>query len=204
MAVRRLVWLKFTIAFLALLLILFLARGVWLTALGSALVYDQGPAKADIAVLLAGDAWGNRLTCAADLVKRGYVPRVLVSGPPGFYGINESDAAIRWAAERGFPAEWFLAVPHLASSTRTEAVILLNELRKRNIHSFLLVTSNFHTARARRIFLKTEREMGGGPDLRVVASSDHYFSPDSWWRTREGLKIEFMEWSKTVANVFGI
>ena len=97
-----------------------------------------------------------------------------------------------------------MAVPHEAPSTRAEAVVLLNEMRKRNIRSFLLVTSNYHTARARRIFLNTEREMGGGPDLRVVASSDHYFSPDSWWRTREALKIEVMEWSKTVANVFGI
>ena len=60
------------------------------------------------------------------------------------------------------------------------------------------------TARARRIYLKAERKMGGGPDLRVVASRDHDFAPDDWWRSRQGLKMAFMEWSKTVADALGI
>ena len=89
MSARRFIRLKFTAAFLVLLLILFFTRGVWLTALGSALVYDQGPAKADVAVLLAGDQWGNRITRAAELVKQGYVPCVRVTGPWGCCGISE-------------------------------------------------------------------------------------------------------------------
>src|ERR1019366_8520424 len=59
---------------------MYLARDVWLGALGSALVHDEGAGKAEIAVVLAGDSWGYRLTKAAELVRQGCVPLVLVSG----------------------------------------------------------------------------------------------------------------------------
>ncbi|MCU1236624.1 MAG: hypothetical protein JWP63_4591 [Candidatus Solibacter sp.] len=201
---RRFPYLKSILAFLVLLAVLYLARGVWLSGVGTLLVHDDGPAKADLAVLLGGDSWGFRMESAALLVKQGYVPRVLVSGPAGMYGLNEADAAIHWAVERGYPAEWFVALPHQALSTRTESKVLLDYMRQHGIHSFLLVTSNYHTARARRVFLKTEREMGGGPEFRMVASGDKYYVPGGWWKTREGLKVAFMEWAKTVATALGI
>jgi hypothetical protein len=182
----------------------YLARDVWLAALGRALIHDDGAAKAEIAVVLAGDPWGCRLTKAAELVRDGYAPRVLVSGPPGIYGVNEADAAIRFAIAKGYPAEWFIPLYHTGLSTRAEAVAVLDALAQRHIRSFLLVTSDYHTARARRIFLNAERQRGGGPDLRAVASPDRYFSAANWWRNREGQKIEFLEWTKTLATVFGI
>jgi len=189
---------------LLLTVVAFLARNVWLGALGTVLVHDDGAGKAEIAVVLAGDYWGHRLFKAAELVRQGYVPLVLVSGPPGFYGVNEADAAIQFAVGKGFPAEWFIPLRHTALSTRDEAVVVLDALKQRNIHSFLLVTSNYHTARARRIYLSAEHERGGGPDLRVVASGDQFFSAGNWWHNREGRKTAFMEWTKTLTSVFGI
>jgi hypothetical protein len=182
----------------------YLSRDLWLSAFGRALVHDDGAAKADIAVVLAGDYWGHRLTKAAELVRQGYVPRVLVSGPPGFYGVNEADAAIQFAIGKGYPAEWFIPLRHTALSTREEAVVVLDALKQRNIHSFLLVTSDYHTARARRIYLNAERHRGGGPDMRVVASGDQFFTAGDWWRNREGQKTVFIEWTKTLTSVFGI
>jgi len=201
---RRLPFLKTLLALLALILLLLVTRGLWLAALGRVLVHDDGPAKAEVAVLLAGDSWGFRMDYAAQLVKRGYVPKVLVSGPPGLYGINEADAAVRWAVQRGYPADWFVPIHHHALSTRDESVVLVNYMREHGIRGFLLVTSNYHTARARRIFRNTERKLGGGPDFRVAASNDKYYSPETWWKTREGLKLAFMEWAKTLTGAFGI
>jgi uncharacterized SAM-binding protein YcdF (DUF218 family) len=188
----------------ALLAAVFLVRSWWLPAVGYALIHDDVPCKADIAVVLAGDSRGHRIIRAAELVRDGYVPIVLVSGPEGSCGFHESDLAIRYIENRGFPAEWFVALPHKALSTREEAAVILPELRRRNVKRFLLVTSNYHSARARRIFLSTERAQGGGPEIRVVAAPDHFFGPDSWWRQRESQKIVFFEWSKTVATVFGL
>ena len=198
---------KFAIVLLALLIlaaVAFLARDVWLAALGNALIHDDGPGKAGIAVVLAGDQWGNRIIKGAELARQGYVPLVLVSGPPGMYDINEADAAIQFAIRKGYPAEWFIPLRHKALSTREEAVAVLDALKQRDIRSFLLVTGNYHTARARRIFLSAERKRGGGPDLRVVAAEDRYFSAATWWHSREGRKIGFMEWTKTLTSPFGI
>lgn len=183
---------------------LFLARPLWLPALGAVLVHDDGAGKAEIAVVLAGDSWGYRLSKGADLVKQGYAPHVLVSGPPGIYGINEADAAIQFAVRKGYPAEWFVPLYHTALSTREEAAAVLDWMNAHQVHSFLLVTSNYHTARARRIFRSAERERGGGPDIRVVASDDRFYRAADWWCNREGRKTAFMEWSKTISSLFGI
>ncbi len=93
--------------------------------------------------------------------------------------------------------------PNRSLSTKEEAVAVLEELRQRNVKSFILVTSDYHTARARRIFLAAERAAGGGPEFRTVAAPDEFFQANSWWRTRQGQKVAFFEWSKTVATVFG-
>jgi uncharacterized SAM-binding protein YcdF (DUF218 family) len=202
--VRRSFLLKFALVLLLLVAVLFLARDLWLGALGEALVHDDGAGKAEIAVVLAGDYAGQRLIKGAELVRQGYVPRVLVSGPPGFYGVNEADAAIQFAVAKGYPAEWFIPVRHSALSTREEATAVLDDLKQRNIHSFLLVTSNYHTARSRRIFLNAEHRRGGGPDMRTVASGDQYFSARGWWHNREGRKTVFLEWTKILTSAFGI
>ncbi len=184
--------------------VLLFTRGLWLAGLGGALVYDQGPAKADIAVVLAGDFSGHRILKGAELVREGYVPLVLVSGPVGFYGVRESDLAMQFAERHGFPAEWFVALPVDALSTKDEAVEVLAELRRRGVHSFLLVTSDYHSARATRIYRAVEKRMAGAPPFRTVAAPDQYFAPHSWWRSREGRKTFFNEWVKTVTGPLGI
>jgi uncharacterized SAM-binding protein YcdF (DUF218 family) len=175
----------------------------WMPRAGAFLVNDQGPAKADAAVVLAGDPAGNRILRAAELARQGYISRVVVSGPP-FYDIHECDVAIQFAVRKGYPVEWFIALPHQGLSTREEAVFVLDELQRRDIHSFLLVTSDYHTARSARIYRSVIKKRGGGPAMRVVAAPDRYFAPDRWWKSREGLKTAFMEWSKTLATAVGI
>ena len=171
--------------------------------MGYALIHNDNPAKADIAVVLAGDSYGHRILKAGELVRAGYVPAALVSGPASAYGLHECDLAIPFAVRQGYPAESFIAVPNRSLSTKDEAAVFLEELRRRNVKSFILVTSDYHTARARRIFLAAEHAAGGGPEFRTVAAPDEYFHANSWWQSREGQKVAFFEWSKTVATVFG-
>ena len=194
---------KFWVVLFSLLLLIAISSPLWLRARGGALIHDDGPAKADIAVVLAGDQWGNRLLKAAELVRAGYVPAVLVSGPP-FYGEHECDAAIRMGVSRGYPRDYFIPAPNDALSTREEARAMLAELRRRGVHSFLLVTSDYHTARSSRIYRVEEAREDGGPPFRTVAAPDKYFHRDSWWRSRETLKIVFFEYSKTLATAVGM
>jgi len=194
---------KFGLTLVVLAAIAFLTRSLWLPWLGYALIRDDGPAKADIAVVLAGDFFGHRIEKAAQLVKQGYVPAALVSGPGSVYGRNEGDLAIEFITHEGYPPQWFISSPNNARSTKDEAASIVPELRRRNIHSFLLVTSSFHAARAGRIFLAAERAIGYTPQMRVIAAPDEYFRPDTWWQERDAQKIVFMEWSKTIATALG-
>ena len=201
---RRSPLFKASLVSLVLLAILAAAHPWYLPLVARALVCDDGPAKADIAVVLAGDYSGSRIRTAAELVRAGWVPAVLVSGPAGFYGRHECDFAIPYALSRGYPADWFIAFPNQGISTAKEAELVLAELRRRNIRSFLLVTSDYHTARAARLYRARERASGGGPALRVVAAPDKYFHPASWWRSRADSKTVFFEWCKTLASGVGI
>lgn len=184
-----------------LLAVVVLALAGWrerdriLAALGSPLVAASPPQKADIAVVLAGDPSGHRILTAADLVKRGYAPVALVSGPGGEYDFYECDLAIAFAVKRGYPASYFADLKHDARSTAEEVAVIVPELRRRNVHKVLLVTSNYHTRRAGELFRRA------APDLTMItiAAPDEFFTPDGWWRNREGRKTFLMEWEKTVA-----
>jgi uncharacterized SAM-binding protein YcdF (DUF218 family) len=201
--VRRSVRLRLFLLCVVLVFVAFFARSRWLPWIARPLVEDDGPVKADVAVVLAGDANGYRIEKAASLVREGYVPRILVSGP-AYYGIHECDLAIAYAVSQGHPKEWFVPLPLSAHSTKEESGVILEELRRRNVQTFLLVTSNYHSARAGRIFRAALRESGGGPSMRVVPSPDPYFQPDGWWTNREGQKTLFFEWSKSVAGAMGM
>lgn len=181
----------------------FLTRDLWLPLAGYALIHSEQPEKADIIVALAGDSYGHRLVKAAQLIQAGYAPAALVSGPPGMYGVNESDLAVQFIVRKGYPAQWFIPFPDPAHSTKEEAACVLRELQRRSVHSFLLVTSDFHSARARRIYLAAEHAMGYTPTFHTVTAPDEFFRADSWWRNREAQKTVFIEWSKTLATALG-
>jgi uncharacterized SAM-binding protein YcdF (DUF218 family) len=185
---------------LALVVIVAIFHAQILAALGGYLVHGDLPQKADAALVLAGDGWGNRILTAAQLARDGYVPKVLVSGPDGAYGQYESGLAIPFAVKHGYPASYFIPVDHKALSTQSEAAAVMPEIRREGIRRLLLVTSNYHTRRAGRIF----RALAPDLTILVVAAPDRSYTPDGWWHNREAQKIFLAEWEKTIANWLGI
>jgi uncharacterized SAM-binding protein YcdF (DUF218 family) len=198
---RRFSFFLKSIACIVVVLALLAATHVWwMAVLGRLLVHDDGPARADVAVVLGGDYYGHRIVRAAELVQQGYVPYVLVSGPGPIYGYYECDLTIPQAVKHGYPENWFIRAPNKALSTREESSVILLDLRRRGVHRFLLVTSDYHSARAARIYRAAAPDL----DMRVVAAPDEYFRADGWWRSREASKIFLIEWMKTFANVLGM
>ena len=171
-----------------------------LGALGAYLVHAGPPQKADAALVLAGDGWGHRILTAAQLARDGFVPKVLVSGPDGAYGLYECDLAIPFAVKHGYPEPFFVHMENSARSTLAEAQALLPVIRRMGLRRIIVVTSNFHTRRAGAIYRKL------APDLTilVVAAPDENFTPNGWWHNREGQKTFVVEWEKTVANWIGL
>jgi uncharacterized SAM-binding protein YcdF (DUF218 family) len=183
-----------------LVILLALTHSVWMGWMGAFLVEGQAPSRADIIVVLAGDPYGHRILKAAELVKEGYALKVLVSGPPGYYDLHESDLAIPFIVKRGYPVAWFIPFPHNAHSTDEEARVIWPELHKRNVHHTIVVTSDYHTRRA----LRTLRARWTDIDIRMVAAPDEFFTPYGWWHTREGRKTFFLEWTKTITSLVGM
>ncbi len=187
------------ILLLSLCAVVFLSvtHAVWFRWMGEYLVRAEEPAKADAVLVLAGDWNGDRILKGAEVVKQGYAPVVLVSGPMPIYGINEATLAIDYAVKHGYPRDIFIPMISTAFSTRDEADYFERELRKRGIRRLLVVTGDFHTHRAGSLF---RRKLGPDFDIRMVASPDRHFTPGGWWKNREGRKTFFFEWSKTIAT----
>src|SRR5271165_5800580 len=181
-------------------LVLYFASPLWLSWMGGFLVKTDQPAPADVVLVLAGDFRGARILKGGDLVKQVLAPKALISGPDEVYGMYESEPAIAFAVAHGYPENYFIGAPNHARSTREEAAAMLTVLHQMGVHRLDLVTSNFHTRRAGKLF----RQMAPDLEIHVVAAGDLYFEPDTWWRTREGRKTFLLEALKTVTSWFGI
>lgn len=169
--------------------------------MGAFLVHSEPPVPADAIFVFAGDWTGHRILKAAELRRQGYANRVLVSSPEKLFGEPEGYLAIRYAVRHGYPESWFEPVMLNAHSTRQEAQQLAGELARRHIRTLLAVTSDFHTARAGRTL---RRAVGHDVRVTMVAAPYPFFSADGWWKTREGQKTVFDEYSKTIAYTFGL
>jgi uncharacterized SAM-binding protein YcdF (DUF218 family) len=180
------------------ILLFVFARWLVLPGLGQFLVHAEEPVKAEVAVVLAGDQWGNRVIRGAELKRDGFVGKVLVSGGPGTYGFYESELAVRFAVKKGFPEDYFEALHEEVHSTQEEAHSIAAELKRRGIKTALIVTSDYHSMRARRIWRHTAPWL----DQRMIAAPDRFFRSGTWWYDRESGKNVFTEWAKILAFTF--
>ncbi len=176
--------------------------GLWifstpiLRGIGSELVADGAPVKADAILVLAGDGKGDRILKGAELGKEGYAPVVIASNGSEDYDRTESSLAIEFAVRRGYSAELFVATSWNVHSTVEEAKHAIPLFRARGAHRVLIVTSVWHTARSGRIF----RRLAPDIEFHLVGADDPDWAQGYWWRTREGRKDFFLELTKTFAN----
>lgn len=170
-----------------------------LSAAGRLLVGSDKLEKADAAVVLSGEqSNGLRVSAAVRLYKEGWVRRIVLSGAQMGYGRHESEFSLARAVALGVPREDLLALPLHTRSTQEEAAYMLPRMEAAGIRSFYVVSSNYHTARARRIF-----QRASGKRMRVLAfpAADDWFHPDAWWESERGIQVFFFESLKQVASM---
>jgi uncharacterized SAM-binding protein YcdF (DUF218 family) len=183
--------------FLVLVVIVALVAGIALgriplmRAAGGWLVVSDPPVHADAIVVLSGDDFrADRASHAAELYHQGWAPVVVASGTQIRPYFSESELTKRDLASDGVPDAAVLPFPQTDLYTLAEARDLRKFCIDKNWRSILVVTSNYHTRRARYIF---RHVFPSDIDVRVIAAPDAHFDPPGWWQSRVGTKIFFRE-----------
>lgn len=168
-----------------------------LNVLGAALITDDPLHPADAILVLAGDSReGDRVQHAVGLFKRGLAPLLVLSGTPMGFRTHEADVMRRHAEFLGVPSNRILTVKQNTDSTKEEAGVVVSILKRRGLKNVILVTANYHTGRAKRIF---ERAAGpDGPHFLASPVDDGLFEPEGWWMRRRYAKTFVYEAIKTI------
>ena len=170
---------------------IYLFRVPILQAAGHFWVVDDAPGPADAIMILGDDNFqADRAARAAELYRAHWAPRIVASGRPLRPYITIPDLMRRDLEQRGVPDSAIVSYPNPVENTREEAEALRKLAIDRDWRHVLVVTSNYHTRRTRFIFYRIWPK---DYDFRVIAAHDSEFDPDSWWRTRSGLKLVFHE-----------
>ena len=179
------------LAIVTFFLFLYLVRHPVFRFLAESWVVEDPLNKADALIVLSDDNfYADRATRAAELFREGKASLVVASGrrlrpTAGVAELMEHDLI-----ERGVPKDKILRVPQDADSTLEEAETLAKLAKAKKWHSAIVVTSNYHTRRARYIF---RRVFPQGLEVRVAGARDADFDPQAWWEKRKSTRLFMRE-----------
>ena len=194
-------WLKKWSLWAWLVLLLFIPLSlVILWKSGRWLVHSDPFEKVSWGLVLAGESRDcERSDAAIKLYHEGRIDSVILSACRIFKTHYQSEYMVDYLAEQGIPKGKIFEFRQDTYSTIEEARALIRQFRYQNLDTVVIITSNYHTARTRRIFRKLAQ---GYPQVLVYAADFPTYNPDAWWANRESLKYWFNEWIKTVASYF--
>jgi uncharacterized SAM-binding protein YcdF (DUF218 family) len=156
---------------------------------GKFLVVDD-PQKGDAILVLAGET-ENRPARALELLESGYASRIILDVPQNarLFGASAPQLAQAWINAQ--PRAQALSVcPITGLSTKAESFESAACLRRAGARAVLIVTSDFHTRRARNIYRKEQPEF----TFSVAASHDSEQFGVRWWQHRQWAKTNLDEW----------
>jgi uncharacterized SAM-binding protein YcdF (DUF218 family) len=174
------------VAVIFLLAVLYLARHPIFRLVGEGWVVEDTLDHSDAILVLSDDNfYADRATRASQVYRQGLAPIVVASGRrlrpyAGVAELIEHDLI-----ERGVPKDKILRVAHDSDNTREEAITLAQVAKQKKWRSVIVVTSNFHTRRARYIF---SHVFPNDTKVRITGARDGDFDPARWWEKRLSVK----------------
>ena len=161
---------------------------------GTALVVDAPLVDPQAIIVLGSHEW-ERLPAAAALAQRHPAAVVFLTVPKAVTKYNCHDCAAR--AERlvaaGVAPARIVELSFLVSNTRDEAIAARAECLQRNYTRLLIVTSPYHTRRARATFESVFA--GTGITVGIVPSSASPARPRRWWMAAYDRAYVRYEWA---------
>jgi hypothetical protein len=184
------------------------SRRYILRSAGRLLVVQEPSVKSADIIVVAIDADGAGALEAADLVHRGVSNRVAVfDDPPSSVdreflrrGLPYEDrAAISTRQLQSLEIQNVEQIPRSTSGSEQEGEILPNWCNKYDYHSVILVTSADHSRRLTRILRRSLRAR----PLSIIVHNSPYseFNPDTWWKTRAGVRTGILEFEKLLFDL---
>jgi len=142
--------------------------------------------KADALIVLGDDNfYADRATRGVQLFREGKAPVIVASGRRLRPNAGIADLMEHDLVERGVPKDKIVRFAHDADGTLEEAQALAGLVKGKKWRSVIVVTSNFHTRRARYIF---RHVFPKSVEVRVASARDGDFDPDHWWEKRKSMK----------------
>jgi len=201
---RRRRWLRWAAGLGALVLVAAVGRSLlplapeWLNIGGR-------PARADYALVLGGGA-DSRPLMGGVLYRQGLVSTLLVSHvspPPAVQdGILPAESAVmrRVLLARGVPAERIEVIGRDHRTTYDEARTLHEFLATRPGATVIVITSDYHSRRARWIFRQVFGSEAGR--LSFVGTPSDDLAPATWWTSERGFTLIMGEYVKLLLYQF--
>jgi uncharacterized SAM-binding protein YcdF (DUF218 family) len=122
---------------------------------GRFLIVNEDISPAEAIVVIGGDHKPQRMEQAVDLFNQGYAPVLIISAGTsvleGSETLPEAEVMRRQALALGLSDD-FLIIENESRTTMENAIFTKTLLENEGIESIILVTSAYHSRRARRIF----------------------------------------------------
>jgi uncharacterized SAM-binding protein YcdF (DUF218 family) len=164
--------------------------------LGTGFLLDTpqpAPQVSDAIVVISGDEQMARFAEGLNLYDRGYGTYLVFSGAAYDNGTSNADVMRSLALERAIPDSAILEEPQ-GEDTWGNAVYTRQVLEEHSLHSAILVTSPYHSRRAKLTFDAVYQ--GSGIRLTVHAAPDSQWRKLSWWQQAETRRLTFTELQK--------
>ncbi|MBL7020949.1 MAG: YdcF family protein [Nitrospinaceae bacterium] len=175
-----------------------------LNSVSRALVYEDPLVKVDAIVVLAGGN-GSRVEAAARLYREGFGEKLFFSGFRVYPETYTSTLMKNYALKLKVPEDKIITwIPDVEVSTQGESIANLELLNKNHIKKAILVTSAFHTRRAKLLYEKAISSLGYDISILIYPAPDPLVPIKGWWKLRTGKKSIFFEYIKSIAYYFNL
>jgi uncharacterized SAM-binding protein YcdF (DUF218 family) len=198
--VKKLLWIIGALVLVSIPLVL--CSQSLLRALGWALVAEDPLQRAD-AIVVSVDAGAAGTLEATDLFKAQLADHVAVFEEESSVAVLElrrrgltvrdtGAISVERLRQLGVTASEVIAMP--VDGTEDERRMLPLWCEEHHVHRLIFVSSRDHTRRTRHLLRRALRAR----HITLIERAARYssFDPDSWWRSRNGVRTEIMELQK--------
>lgn len=170
-----------------------------------ALMVSAELADSDALVVLSGSStYIERTEWAAQLFKEGRAPKIILTNDGQRSGWSQEQQRNPFFVERAVeslqrarvPPERIEVLPQPVSSTYEEGLLLREYATRHGLGSLLVVTSAYHSRRARWTFAHVFRDSPTQVRVAFVAPGQQTPTPASWWLRAAGWKMVALEYPK--------